>query len=91
MWFSNSTTMFYLAGNTGLTKKLGNRFGALLSAIDKLPGSSDSNSSGVYAEGSSSRSNIMGSISDVPPSTPPCPSYSAGDQDTVMATPCPPH
>ena len=84
-------TMSYLTGNTGLAKKLGHRFGALLSAIDKLPSSSDSNPSGVYAKGSSSHSNVMESAPDVSPSTPPCSSHPTGDQDTVMATSCSPH
>ena len=72
-WFSNSSTVSYLAGNAGLSKKLGHHFDALLSAIDKLPGSSPSDPSSVYAEGSSSHPDVMESTPDVP-STPPCPS-----------------
>jgi len=45
MWFSDFATVFYLAGNAGLIKKLGHCFGALLSAIDKLTGSSTSDPS----------------------------------------------
>ena len=38
VWFSNPSTVSYLAGNAGLTKRLGHRYGALASSIDKLPG-----------------------------------------------------
>jgi len=88
-WFSNSSTVSYLAGNAGLTKKLGHRFGALLSAIDKLPGSSTPDPSGVYAEGSSSHPDVAESTPNTP-STPPRPSTVSRDQDTTMATPRPP-
>ena len=88
-WFSNASTVSYLAGNAGLTKKLGHRFGALLSAIDKLPGPSVSDPSSVYAEGSSSCSGVVELTPDAP-STPPRPSTTSGDQDTTMATPHPP-
>ena len=87
-WFSNLSTVSYLAGNAGLSKKLGYRFGALLSAIDKLPGLSPSDPSGVYTEGSSSRPDVMESAPDIP-SIPPRPSVPSRDQDSVMATPCP--
>ena len=78
--------MSYLTGNTGLAKKFGHRFGALLSAINKLSSSFDSNPSGVYTEESSSHSNIMGSTSDASSSTPTHSSGATGDQDTVMAS-----
>ena len=87
-WFSDSTTVSYLAGNAGLSKKLGHCFGALLSVINKLPGLSFSDPSGVYAEGSSSCSDVAGFISDVP-STHPHPSVTSRDQDSIMATPHP--
>ena len=88
-WFSNASTVSYLAGNAGLTKKLGHRFDALLSTIDKLPGPSLSDPSNVYVEGSSSHSGFVKFILDAP-STPSHPSTTFGDQDTTMATPRPP-
>ena len=88
-WFSNASTVSYLAGNAGLTKKLGHQFSALLSAIDKLPDSSVSKPSNVYVEGSSSCSGVVKFILNAP-STPPRPSNTSRDQDTTMATPRPP-
>ena len=88
-WFSNSSTVSYLASNAGLTKKLGHHFGALLSAIDKLPGLSTSDPSGVYAKGSSSHPDVVECTPNIP-STRPCPSAASRDQDTTMATLQPP-
>ena len=84
-WFSNSSTVSYLAGNAGLSKKLGHCFGALLSAIDKLSGSSPSDPSGVYAEGSSSHPDVAESTPNIP-STPPRSSVVPREQDAAMAT-----
>ena len=86
MWFSNLSTVLDLTGNAGLSKKLGHHFGALLSAIDKLPSLSSSDPSSVYAKGSSSHPNVVESTPDIP-STPPCPSVVSREQDAAMATP----
>ena len=88
-WFSNGLTVLYLAGNTGLTKKLGHQFGALLSAIDNLLGSFISNPSSVYAEGFSFNPDVMEFTPDIS-STPSHPSVASRDQDSTMAIPCPP-
>ena len=87
VWFSNPSTVSYLAGNAGLTKWLGHCYGALASSIDKLPGST---SAEPPRSSSSTLPPAGDSVAPYAASTTPSQfAPSVSDQDTIMVTPCP--